>query len=258
MISLILPAYNPGEKIVSTWFAVRNFLNAQPEPWEALFVLDGCTDDSSERLERLAAETGDARMKVLGYSENKGKGHAVRTGLLAATGRVRVFTDVDLAYDFEDIQRIASEVSSDQPVAIASRAHPDSLLMIPDRMLWYAFRRKLQSVAFRTATRMLLGLKQRDTQAGLKAFTAEVVEHLVPHLDCNGFGFDCELLYACNKAHIPVADFPVRVRYEEGTTTSTMTGFKMLRELRTIRKAWKKKTISTFAANAPAGAKAAA
>lgn len=249
MFSLILPAFNPGEKIDSTWAAVLQFVRSRPEPWEVLFVLDGCTDGTAARLDRLADADPDPRVRVLGYPANRGKGYAVRTGLLAAVGRVRVFTDVDLAYDFDDVLAVAGRVNGESPAVIASRNHPDSLLLIPDRMLWYAFRRKLQSVAFHAATRGLLGLPHPDTQAGLKGFTAEVVERLVPELGCDGFGFDCELLLACRRAGVPVAEIPVRVRYEEGTTTSSLTGLKMLGELWGIRRRWKNKLLPAAAAD---------
>lgn len=244
MISLIFPTYNPGEKIDRTWKATVQFLRARPEPWEVLFVLDGCTDGTAARLNRLILDAQLPDVRIIDHPQNQGKGHAVRTGLLAARGRVRLFTDVDLAYDFDDVVRVADEVATGvSPVAIASRAHPDSVLMIPDRMLWYAFRRKCQSIAFRTAVRALLGLRHRDTQAGLKAMTAEVAERIAPQLTCNGFGFDCELLLACRRAGIPVAELPVQVLYEEGTTTSTGTGFRMLRELWAIRREWKRRQV---------------
>lgn len=252
MISLVFPAYNPGPKLDRTWRATARFVRGRPDPWEVLFVLDGCTDGTADRLAELAADDPIPGVRVIAYPKNRGKGHAVRTGLLAAGGRVRVFTDVDLAYDFDDIARVADEVAGGAPAAIASRAHPDSVLMIPDRMLWYAFRRKLQSVAFTAATRGVLGLPHPDTQAGLKAFAAGVVEHVAPHLTCDGFGFDCELLLACRRAGVPVTELPVRVWYEEGTTTSTATGFKMLRELWAVRRRWKRVPLAPYSA-APAG-----
>ena len=248
MFSLVLPAYNPGDKIDATHAAVVRFVRRQPEAWEVLFVLDGCTDGTGERLDRLCDADPDPRVRVLGYAHNRGKGHAVRAGLLAATGSVRAFTDVDLAYDFDDVVKVATAVSAGSPAAVACRNHPDSLLLIPDRLLWYAFRRKVQSLAFRSATRVTLGLRHPDTQAGLKAFTAEVVERILPELTCDGFGFDCELLLALKRAGVAVAELPVRVRYEEGSTTGTGTGLRMLRELWGIRRRWKRKTLPPFPA----------
>ena len=250
MISLVLPTYNPGEKIDSTWYAVRAFLDSRFDDWEVLFVLDGCTDDTALRLDCLSSKCDDDRIRVLSYPQNKGKGYAVRYGLLRARGDVRAFTDVDLAYDFDDVVRVCEAVSEETPFTIACRSHPESLLMIPERLLGYAYRRKGQSHLFRTATRMITGLRYRDTQAGLKAMTAQLVEELAPHMTTNGFGFDCEWLLAAKRAGVTALEMPIRVKYEEGTTTSTFTGFRMLGELMSIRKAWKKKQLPVYLAAA--------
>jgi len=258
VISLVLPTYNPGEKIDTTWHAVCAFLATRRDEWEVLFVLDGCTDDTATRLDRLRNDGDDDRIRVLGYPQNRGKGHAVRFGLTQGRGRIRAFTDVDLAYDFDDVVRVCAAVDDTQPFCIACRSHPESLLLIPDRLLGYAYRRKAQSLAFRTATRLLTGLHYQDTQAGLKAMTAELVDHIAPHTTIDGFGFDCDWLLAAKLAGVTATELPIRVRYEEGTTTSSLTGVKMLRELAAIRRAWKKKSIGPYIAASPQAAIVAA
>jgi dolichyl-phosphate beta-glucosyltransferase len=244
MISLILPAFNPGPIVERTWFAVEAFLIHQDDPWEAVFVLDGCTDGTPELLTRLA-NTSDPRMRVVSYSPNQGKGHAVRVGLLAARGDYRIFTDVDLAYSFDDVLHLADVLQSGADVAIASREHPTSRMQLPVEMLGYTYRRQLQSRVFQAVARLLLPLSQRDTQAGLKGMTAAVAERLVPELQCNGFGFDCELLTACARSGIEVAETPVCVRYEDTTsTTGLRSALGMLWELWRIRWAWRSKSVA--------------
>ncbi len=248
MISLVLPAYNPGSAVERTWHEVREFFQTRADSWEAIFVCDGCTDDSPERLQRLSDETNDPRMRFVAYSPNRGKGYAVRTGLQAARGQYRIFTDVDLAYRFEDVARVAEELLCGAQVAIASRAHPDSEMLLPVRCLGYAYRRRMQSAVFGKAARLLLSLQQRDTQAGLKGMTADVANRLLPEMTCNGFGFDCELLTACRIAAIPVTEVPVRVRYEDGvSTTGSGTVLKMLRELWRIRREWRGRIVPVLA-----------
>ena len=246
MTSLVLPAYNPGLAIEQTWIALCQFLAARDriaDPWEVLFVLDGCTDDTAERLGLLASES-DLPIRVLSHSKNRGKGYAVRTGLLAARGAIRIFTDVDLAYSFDDILRVASAVKAGAAMAIGSRAHPESWLQLPAGILSYAFRRALQGRIFGTIARLLLPITIHDTQAGLKGMTAAVAESLLPHLTCDGFGFDCELLTACSRAGIVPAELPVCVRYDGKTsTTSPRSGLRMLKELWRIRRTWRTKTI---------------
>lgn len=241
MTSLVFPTYNPGSAVERTWSAVRDFFRSRPDPWEALFVCDGCSDGTPQLLESLAAETNDPRIRVLSYTQNRGKGYAVRTGLLAARGAWRVFTDVDLAYGFGDVAKVADELKAGAAVAIASRDHPESEVTLPVRMLGYAYRRRMQSLVFGSAARLLLPIPQRDTQAGLKGMTAAAADHVLPRLSCNGFGFDCELLTACHKLGVPVAEVPVRVRYEDAaSTTGSGTTWKMLRELWRIRRDWRR------------------
>ncbi|MGL6074364.1 MAG: glycosyltransferase [Fimbriiglobus sp.] len=242
MTSLVLPTYNPGSAVERTWDQVRDFLRARPDPWEVLFVLDGCTDDTRLHLERLQQATLDPRMRVLSYSPNQGKGHAVRVGLLEARGAYRLFTDVDLAYGFDDIARLADELRNGAQAAIASREHPESLVQLPPQTIGYAYRRRLQSQLFGRVARTILPITQHDTQAGLKGMTAAVAEMILPNLRCNGFGFDCEFLTACQRYGITVQEMPVNVRYEDAaTTTSSGTALKMLRELWQIRKRWPKR-----------------
>ncbi len=238
--SLVFPAYNPGPAAERTWLAVRDFLRARPDPWEVLFVCDGCTDGTPDRLAALAAADPDPRFRVIAYSPNRGKGYAVRTGLLAARGAYRVFTDIDLAYRFDDIARVADELRSGAAVAIASREHPESTVQLPPRCLGYAYRRRLQSKVFGAVARVLLPLDHADTQAGLKGMTAEAARRVLPALTCDGFGFDCELLTACARYGIPVAEVPVCVRYEDAasTTAGLRATLRMLRQLWQIRRTW--------------------
>jgi glycosyltransferase involved in cell wall biosynthesis len=249
MISLVLPTYNPGPAIEETWRAVQQFVEARArlaEIWEVLFVLDGCTDDTLARLTALANKSGPL-IRVVSYPDNRGKGYAVRTGLLAARGAIRIFTDVDLAYPMEDVLRVAQAIRSGAQVAIGSRTHPDSRVQLPMHLLGYAFRRVLQGRLFGAAARLLLPISTRDTQAGLKGMTSGVVDSVLPHLTCNGFGFDCEFLAVCDRAGIRLEEVPVCVRYTDvSSTTSPRSGLRMLRELWRIRRTWRGRPVPAF------------
>ncbi len=242
MISLVFPAYNPGTVVERTWESVRDFIGVRPDPWEVIFVCDGCTDGTPERLESLRREAGDPRLRVISYTQNRGKGHAVRVGMLAATGSVRVFTDVDLAYSFDDIARLADELQRGAKLAVGSRDHPDSLVQVPVRHLAYIANRRRKSRIFGGIARRMLPLTLNDTQAGLKGMTAEVAERVLPNLACHGFGFDCELLTACARYEIPITEMPVCVRYDDAASSTGGVGtvLWMLRELWRIRRRWPK------------------
>ncbi|MDB5311270.1 MAG: glycosyl transferase [Gemmataceae bacterium] len=246
LTSLVLPAYNPGPLVERTWDAVREFIAdraAESDPWEAVFVLDGCTDGTADRLAQLPGSTGPA-IRVVDYPNNRGKGHAVRTGMLAARGAYRIFTDVDLAYPFADILRVAAALKAGAAVVAGSRAHPDSRVTVPVKALGYAYRRHIQSWVFGASTRLLLPVTLRDTQAGLKGMAAATAERVLPALRCDGFGFDCELLTACARSGIPVAEVPVGVRYDStASTTGLRTTVRMLRELWQVRRWWRGRSV---------------
>lgn len=253
MFSLILPTYNAGAEIERTWHAVARFVSEQAAggtAWEAVFVLDGCTDGTDDRLAALAP--GAPHLRVIGYPRNRGKGHALRTGLLAARGDHRIFTDVDLAYSFDDVLRVAAALRDGAEVAIASREHPASRLQLPPALLGYTFRRRIQSLLFGAVARRVLGLPHHDTQAGLKGMSAAVAERIVPELRCDGFGFDCELLTACARIGVAVIETPVCVRYDDrASTTGPGAGFRMLREVWNIRRAWRNRTVPARAVPVP-------
>jgi glycosyltransferase involved in cell wall biosynthesis len=224
--------------VEKTWARVADFLRRAAEAWEVLFVCDGCSDGTPDRL-RQWTRGQDDRVRVLSYAPNRGKGFAVRQGWLAARGPWRIFTDVDLAYSFEDIQRLGNALRAGADVVIASRTHPQSQLLLPTRLQGYAYRRHLQSQAFSTLARCLLPLSQRDTQAGLKGINAAAAEWILPRLTCDGFGFDCELLTACMRHGLAIEEIPVCVRLEAGDSTAGFAAMgRTIRELWQIRRTW--------------------
>jgi dolichyl-phosphate beta-glucosyltransferase len=236
--SLVLPAYNPGPDTVDKWRELKEFIARSSRHWEVIFVCDGCTDGTPAQLRSLTARSG-SQVRVLEYSPNRGKGYAVRLGISAGLGQYRIFTDVDLAYGFDDIERVAQALESGAPVAIASRDHRDSRLLLPTRLLGYAYRRHWKSRIFSWLARAILPLNQIDTQAGLKGMNAEIAESIVPHLSSDGFELDCELLAACARLGVAVTEVPVCVRlHDSSSTTGPGAMAKMVRALWRIRRAW--------------------
>jgi hypothetical protein len=244
LTSLVLPAYNAAAHIERTWHEIRSFLRWAPGTWEVLFVCDGCSDGTADRLAALTLPEAD-RVRVLSYRPNRGKGYAVRQGLRAAHGRWRVFTDVDLAYGFDDILRLAGRLQDGADVAIASRFHPESRLLVPPKLQGYAYRRHLQSLIFSALVRLLLPIRHRDTQAGLKGLSARAADLVLPHLRSRGFEFDCELLTACACLGLEAVEVPVCVRCEGSeSTTGLRTVARMVGELWKIRRAWRDRWLA--------------
>jgi len=257
--SLIFPTYNAASFVEGTWAAVLRFVREAADSWEILFVCDGCKDGTAERLEKLLPTAAPARVRLVHYGPNRGKGYAVRRGMEEATGQWRIFTDVDLAYGFDDVLRLAATLRAGADVAIASRLHPQSRLVVPPSLQAYAYRRHLQSLVFSAVVRRLLPLTQRDTQAGLKGLSARAVRLILPQLQCNGFGFDCELLVACLKQGLKVAEVPVTMRCESQASTTSLRSMRhMLGELWTIRRSWAGKLNGELAGGTTQGQRQAA
>ena len=239
MISLVLPTYNPGPGVERSVDTLADVLRFRSEPWEVVFACDGCTDGTPARLRELAGRLAPAKVRILEHPINRGKGFAVRAGLLAATGRWRLFTDIDMHF-LGGLGEAIDRLRGGADCVIASRTHPESDLVAPFGLLHYVYRRKLQSLAFSKLVRTVLGIPHRDTQAGLKGMTAEVAESVVPRLTCDGFAFDCEFLYAARKLGVTVNEFPIRVWYDDqSSTTGTRTAVRMAGELWRIRRVWK-------------------
>jgi hypothetical protein len=124
--------------------------------------------------------------------------------------------------------------------------------------LWvqhYAYRRYLQSLVFAALVQRLLPVTQRDTQAGLKGFSARAAHMLLPRLRCDGFAFDCEVLTACAHYGLPVVEVPVCFRYHDKASTTSFRGMaRMIGDLFRIRRDWRRLPPAAVPAEAPAPA----
>ena len=128
-LTLILPCFNEAERLPATLATYLAQLPTAPAAAEVLVVDDGSTDATAEVAR--AAAAGDARVRVLGCRPNHGKGYAVRTGILAATGELLAFTDADGAYGPGELERVVQALQT-APVAIGTRG-PDSARRSPAR-----------------------------------------------------------------------------------------------------------------------------
>ena len=238
LVSLILPAYNPGPVLEQTWKELLPFALKKPN-WEFVFVCDGCTDGSDRQLKQWIV--GHRNMQVVSYARNLGKGYALRVGMRRAKGAYRIFTDIDLAYPLPMVETIAEQLLAGCDVAIASRAHPESQIDIAGELKSYMRMRSLQSYVLSYIVKVLLGIRQRDPQAGLKGFSPRAARLLAPLIKSVGFSYDCELLVACRFFGIHVREVPIHVRYEHAhSTTRLKRTLQMAAELMQIRRRWRR------------------
>lgn len=230
-LSLVIPAYNEEKIIESTVRSCAEYLEGRfPGDWELVVVSDGSTDGTAGILARLKAEY--PRLVTAGYAQNRGKGYAVKTGMLAAQGDCVVFTDADLAYGTGIVGEIADrlfETGSD--AVIGSRA------AAKDGYAGYTPLRKFMSKTYLLVVRLLTGFPWSDSQSGIKCFTRGAAQTIFSRLTLDGFSFDLEALTIAACHSMRVAEQPAVILNHRDSKVSPLRDAKrMLRDLRIIRR----------------------
>jgi dolichyl-phosphate beta-glucosyltransferase len=213
--TLVIPTYNAWSFNGKSVQRLRTFLEAQPE-FRVLFVCDGCSDDTAAQLESLTKD--HARMSVLSYAKNRGKGYAVKHGMWRAATPYRIFTDADLAYAPEEAVKVLALLKSGADMVVVNRAHPDSRYLISPMDFPNIYKRHRMSRAFNAFLRMMLPIKVLDTQAGLKGFTAAAWNKIGPNILTNGFFLDVEMLAYAGAAKLNIKETPIYFEYVDPTT----------------------------------------
>jgi len=234
--TLILPTYNAAGFIVDTVGRLRPFLATHPD-WCALFVLDGCADATEEKLRDLVADL-PAVVRVESYSPNRGKGYALRRGLMMANTPFRIYTDVDLAYDPNEALKVLEVLENGADLGVVNRASPHSQFLISPMDFPNIYKRHLMSRSFNWWLRKMLPIAILDTQAGLKGITAPAWAKIAPQMTSDGFFFDVEFLARAGAANLRIDEVPVLVKYVDPTTVRMVNhGWKMIKDTVRLRKA---------------------
>ena len=167
---------------------------------EIVVVDDGSDDDTAAAAERAGADV------VVRHEVNRGKGAAVRSGVLSADGRCVVFTDADLAYAPDQIPGLVALVEDGWDVVVGSRRHTDTTTLVRARRL-----REVGGRAINILTRAVLLGRYRDTQCGLKAFRSDAARLIFSRTRVDGFAFDVELFHLVERYHLSLAEVPVTI-----------------------------------------------
>jgi dolichyl-phosphate beta-glucosyltransferase len=152
-------------------------------------------------------------IRLVRNGANRGKGHAVRAGVLQSSGERVIFTDADLAYPLTEIDKIVRALDAGADVAIADRTAPQSLYHMSPAFFSYLYTRHLLSRVFNLMVRGWLGLGVRDCQAGLKGFRRAAADIVFSRQLLEGFAFDVELLYIARRFNLDIRQIPVEFRY---------------------------------------------
>jgi dolichyl-phosphate beta-glucosyltransferase len=186
-LSVVIPAFNEARCLGTTLQRIRDYATAAGRPCEAVIVDDGSTDGTADVARGFAA--GPLGVQLLVGTTNRGKGHAVRQGMLAASGELLLLCDADLSTPIEEVNRLLPWIDRGWDVAIGSRDLPESRLDPPQPATrrWLAW-------AFRALRRRLLLPGLRDTQCGFKLLRRDAARAVFERVTLDGWLFDCEVL----------------------------------------------------------------
>ena len=229
-LSVCIPMYNESAVIADTAKRLIDYLDARfADDYEVIFADDGSTDGSADVVRAL----GSPRVRVVGYGDNRGKGCAVRTAMLAANGEIALFTDADLAYGTDVIGEAVRFFSE----------HPESDLVIGSRNLGkdgYAGYTPLRRIASRIYIRLLCvvgGLKLTDSQCGFKAFRSPAAKEIFSRCRVDGFAFDFEAILWAQTLGKKISEMPVCVfNHRSSKIRLVRDAFRMLRDVTGIRR----------------------
>ncbi|MBR6403319.1 MAG: glycosyltransferase [Eubacterium sp.] len=211
-LTIVMPCYNEGERIyrniIETITQVEKFCKS----FRIIVVNDGSDDESDQEI--LRAMQQDKRVGRITYKPNRGKGYAVKRGMLAAKSEYVAFLDADLELPphlLEDFLKVAEgeEKTGDSKgfdIVIGSKMHPDSQVEYPAL-------RKIMSLGYYWFLKILFGLKLKDTQTGIKLFKTDSIQPILKLMKTGRFSFDIEMLAIASKMGLRIKEMPVVVNF---------------------------------------------
>ena len=221
-VSIIIPAYNEAGRLEATITELASFLSSVPWTHEVILVIEKSTDGTLKLARRLAQRM--SCLEVLGHDFQRGKGCAVRAGMLRARGEIAFFMDADLSTPLSEmghfLARFAEAPTVD--VLVGNRQHAGSAILLRQHFL-----RRRMGQTFNAILRAIVGIRLSDTQCGFKAFRRAAREAIFPLQKLDGFAFDVELLLLAERRGFNIADMPVKWRNAEGS------------KVRIIRDSWR-------------------
>ena len=229
-VSLIIPAFNEEQRLLPTLERLHAHLSVQPASYEILVVDDGSRDKTCQLVEAAAARIPN--LILVRQRPNRGKGAAVRRGMLAARGRIRVMWDADCSTPPEELPRLLAPIAAGRAaIAIGSRyAQGARTVKQPRyRVLWGRLCNKF--------VQRWLVPRVLDTQCGFKAFTSSAAVNLFGSATIDGWAFDLEILALARRRGFPIEEVGVEWKDDERSRVNPLRDFwKVIREALTIRR----------------------
>ncbi len=202
MVSVVIPAYNEEKTIAGTVSAYREFLSQNVDSFEIIVVNDGSTDNTLARLKDLK------QVEVISYNKNRGKGYAVKRGVLRAKGDYVFFTDADGSYAPGNILQGISALENGASGVVGERK---------ERKEGYSFIRYMASTILSGLTKRILLTSIRDTQCGFKGFDKATARQIFSRTQIFDFGFDFEVICLSEIFKKPISSMKVDFEHRKET-----------------------------------------
>jgi len=202
-LSLVIPAYNEARRIGFTLEQTQAYLDQQSYSWEIIVVDDGSTDNTIGVVKAFVCDT----ITIVSVMPNRGKGHALKVGMLKACGHYTGFMDADYKTDIVSTQDALNQLDAGADIVIGSRKIHGAYIQVKPR-----FYRRLGSFFFNKYIHFLLPILNhyKDTQCGFKFFTNQASKGIFSRTVVERFMFDAELLFLAHKLNFIVREIPVR------------------------------------------------
>jgi dolichyl-phosphate beta-glucosyltransferase len=232
LLSIIIPAHNEGNRLPQTLEQVFAFLKTQHDTAEVIVIENGSTDQTLEVARDFASRHDN--LHVI-HSDERGKGRAVRTGMLAARGQYRFMCDADLSMPIEELSRFLPPAQPNVQIAIGSREAPGAVRYNEPRY------RHLGGRAINLMIRLLALPGLNDTQCGFKLFRADIAEDLFERQTLLGWSFDIEVLFIARRRRYRIVEVPIDWYFNPHTKLSAVRdAIRMMQDILRIRRnAWR-------------------
>jgi dolichyl-phosphate beta-glucosyltransferase len=235
-LSIIIPAYNEGARLSKTLPVIFDYLDQEIPASEVIVVDDGSTDETAAVALKGFERAGRIGASLISVEPNRGKGNAVREGLLAARAPVALYSDADLSTPLTETPKLVNPILRDDcDLAFGSRALDRSLIGVHQSM-----RREMGGRVFNGIVRLATRLPFSDTQCGFKAFRMKTCRPIIEAATIDRFGFDVELLFVAHLAGLRLKEVPVRWDHCEGILDGSgqyaQDSLRMISEVRLIRR----------------------
>jgi glycosyltransferase involved in cell wall biosynthesis len=208
-LSIIIPAYNEADRIVATLTQTLAYFEKQKLKTEIVVVSDG-SSDSTEAVVKRFATGAHITLRALAYQPNRGKGYAVRYGMLQARGEQVMFMDADYSVEIHEVEKGLALLARGYDIAIASRTLAGSVIEAHQNLV-----REFSARTYTLIQRLYLGLRYKDTQCGFKLFRRPAARDLFARQKLDSVIFDPEILWLALRHGYRIAEFPVKWRHVE-------------------------------------------